>query len=167
MLDIMILYTIYEYEFSMYLILKRIYDVFGDFSKPSFGALKPALVKMEKSNYVNSRKTFSDGGKLTVHYSITSEGKKFLKQKLFDNLSDNPVQFKSNCAIKIIASEIFSKDVQKNILEGLSRQIELKKIEAENKLNINTKLSGFQKIMISNLIVEYTNYLKITENLGA
>ena len=165
MLDIMVLYTIYEYELSMYLILKKIYEIFGDFSKPSFGALKPALTKLEKNGFVKTRKTFSQGGKLTVFYGITNDGKKALKQYLVENISDNPVQFLSNCAIKIIASDILSGDSQKLMLSELSKQIEIHKIDAEKNLQKNPNLTPLQKIMLDNLVVEYGNFLRILSNI--
>ena len=166
MLDLMILYVIYEYELSMYLIQKKIYEVFGEFSKPSFGAIKPALTKLEKSGFIKSRKTFSDGGKLTGYYSITPDGKKAFKTLIMEDISTNPVQFKQNSAIKIISSELLPKDMQKTMLESLSRQIELLKIDAEKKLQKNSKLNFYQKILIDNLIVEYNNYLKLIDNFG-
>ena len=164
MLDVMILYIIYEYELSMYVILKKIHDVFGEFSKPSFGALRPALTKLEKSGYIKSRKTFSDGGKLTGYYAITSDGKKALKSMIMEDLSLNPIQFKQNSAIKIIASEILPKDIQKTMFENLSRQVELLKFDAEKKLQ--KKSLFYQKILIDNLILEYDNYLKLIDKLG-
>lgn len=164
MLDLMILYVIYEYELSMYLILKRIHEIFGDFSKPSFGAIRPALTKLENDGFIKSRKTFSDGGKQTGYYIITSDGKKALKMKLFENLSSNPVQFKSNSAIKIIISEILPKEQQEEVFNGISKQIEMLKIDAEKKLQKNLKF--YQKILIDNLIVEYDNYLKLLSKIG-
>lgn len=162
----MILYVIWDWELSMYSIMKRIHDVFGDFSKPSLGAIKPSLTKLEKQGYIKSRKSLSDGGKLTGYYSITSEGKKALKQLLFEDLSQNPVHLKISCAVKIIVSEILSKDQQKSLLSELSRQVELHKLDAENKLKNDRNLRTYQKIMIDNLVVEYNNFLKLMENIG-
>lgn len=164
MLDVMILYVIYEYELSMYLILKKIHEVFGNFSKPSFGAIKPALVKLENAGLIKMRKAFSDGGRPTCYYSVTADGKKALKTLLLKDLSKNPVQFKPNASVKIIASEVLSKDEQQNVLTKLSRQTELLKIECEKKLQKNQKF--FQKVLIDNLILEYDNYLKLIERLG-
>lgn len=166
MLEIMILYVLWEWEFSMYSVKKRIYEIFGNFSTPSIGAIKPSLIKLENSGYITSRKTFSEGGKLTGYYSITSEGKKALKYMLLEDLSSNPVQIKANCAIKIIASEILSKDQQIALFSALSRQVELHKIDAENKLKNNKNLKPYQRILLDNLIIEYNSFLKLIENLG-
>lgn len=166
MLEIMILYVIWDWELSMYSVKKRIHEVFGNFSTPSIGAIKPALTKLENSGYIKSRKSLSDGGKLTGYYSITGEGKKALKYMLLEDLSSNPVQVKVNCAIKIIASEILSKDQQTALFSALSRQVELHKIDAERNLKNNSNLKPYQRILIDNLIVEYNNFLKLMENLG-
>ncbi|MBR1754313.1 PadR family transcriptional regulator [bacterium] len=166
MLETMILFTIWDWELSMYSIMKRIHEVFGDFSTPSLGAIKPCLTKLENLNCIKSRKTLSDGGKLTGYYSITSEGKKMLKNLLFEDLSSNPVNFKSACAVKIIVSEILPKEQQSALFSSISRKVELNKISAEKKLKNERNLKPYQRIMIDNLVLEYDNFLKLTEQLG-
>ena len=165
MLEVMILYVIYEYELTMYYVQKRIHEVFGEFSKPSIGAIQPALKKLERLGFIKSRKTFSNGGKLTGFYSITNDGKKAFKNLLMEDLSSNPVQIRPNSAIKIIASQILPKDFQQSLFEAISRQIELKKIDAEKKLQ-KSNLNVYQKILVDNLVVEYKNYLNLLEKIG-
>jgi DNA-binding PadR family transcriptional regulator len=166
MLEIMILYAIWDVELSMYSISKRIHEVFGDFSTPSFGSIKPSLKKMENLGYIKSRKTFSEGGKLTVYYILTSEGKKALKTMMFDDMTSNPFRVKNFCAVKIIVSEILSKEQQSALFTTLSHQIEILKIEAERKLQNNKKMKAYQRILIDNLVLEYENFLKLITRLG-
>ena len=88
MIELLILYVLSEHEMTMYAILKHILDVFGTFTQPSFGAIKPALTRLEKSGFIRSRKAMSDGGKLSGFYSITSDGREELKKLILENLSD-------------------------------------------------------------------------------
>ena len=147
------------------LISKKIHEVFGEFSKPSIGAIKPALIKLEKLGYIKSGRTFSEGGKMTGHYSITTEGKKAFKNMLLEELSENPVQLKQNSAIKIIACGLLSKDIQTIVLDSVSRQIELQRLDAERKLEKYRNLNTYQRILVDNLVMENNNYLKLIEKL--
>ena len=47
MIELLILYVILKRDYTMYSIQKRIEDNFAPFTKPSFGALKPALRRLE------------------------------------------------------------------------------------------------------------------------
>jgi DNA-binding PadR family transcriptional regulator len=163
MLEIMILYVIWEYELTMYYISKKIHEVFGEFSKPSFGAIKPALVKLEKEGFIKSRKTFSDGGKLTGHYSITPLGKKAFKNMMMEDLSLNPIQFKANASIKLMAVQKLSQDVQQDIFEKIFENVEILKLNAEKH---RSKISNPLEIMvIENIISDYEIYLKLIDKL--
>ena len=74
MIELLILYVILKRDYTMYAIQKRIEDNFAPFAKPSFGALKPALRRLEEKECLTSRKMMSDGGKLSVYYEITKNG---------------------------------------------------------------------------------------------
>ena len=166
MLEIMILYLIWEYELTMYYIRKKIHDVFGDFSKPSFGALRPALMKLERLGYIKTRKSISDGGRVTCHYSLTPNGKKAFKQMLLEDLSANPINLLQSCAVRIIASEYLSKNEQAELINNLLRQVEYHKIEAENRMENNKNMRTYQRIMIDNLSAQYGNFMKLLERLA-
>ena len=80
MIDLMILYILLTHDLTMYSIQKRIQENFRAYTNPSFGALKPALVRLEKNGCITSSKMMSDGGKLSVFYSITKDGEKNLRK---------------------------------------------------------------------------------------
>ena len=82
----MILYILLKHDLTMYAIHKRIQENFLAFTSPSFGAVKPALVRLEKQGCISSSKIMSDGGKLSVYYSITKEGFKDLRTLLLKHL---------------------------------------------------------------------------------
>ena len=82
----MILYVLLKRDLTMYSIRKHIELCFQPFTNPSFGALKPALVRLEKNKCVTSSKMMSEGGKLSVYYSLTNDGLKALRNLLLDSL---------------------------------------------------------------------------------
>ena len=55
MIELLILYVILKRDYTMYSIQKRILDIFAPYTNPSFGALKPALKKLEKKECLNTR----------------------------------------------------------------------------------------------------------------
>ena len=60
----------------MYGISKGIRTEFSVLTSPSFGTIKPALMRLEKKGLIKSQKTLSEGGRPSVYYSITKEGEK-------------------------------------------------------------------------------------------
>ena len=106
----------------------------------------------------------SEGGKLSVFYSITKDGRKTLTELLLEDLSDNPLQFLSNCRIKLSCAEYLKSDEKKDLFLSLKTLALKFKIDAENILNDEyNKLSFYQKIMLDNVICEYTNLITIIE----
>ena len=85
MIELLILYVLLKHDLTMYSIHKRIQESFRVFTTPSFGALKPALVRLEKRGCLRSSKIMSDGGKLSVFYSITKDGIRELKNYYYHN----------------------------------------------------------------------------------
>ena len=49
MIELLILYVLLKRDLTMYAIQKRIEDNFAPFTKPSFGALKPALRRLAEN----------------------------------------------------------------------------------------------------------------------
>ena len=101
MIDLMILFVLLKRDLTMYSVQKRILDIFGSFAYPSFGAIKPALVRLEKKECISSSKIMSEGGKLSVFYSITNNGFRELRELMLKPFSPNPQQFISDAKIKL------------------------------------------------------------------
>lgn len=165
MIELLILYVLSEKEMTMYAILKHILDVFGAFTKPSFGAVKPALTRLEKTNFIRSRKAMSDGGKLSGFYSITSEGRAELKKLILEKLSDNPLQFYSTCSLKLCCASYLASDERKELFFQLKSKSQEHKFRAESTLNNQKSLTFYQRIILDNAIVEYKNLVTLIENL--
>lgn len=166
MIELLILFIISQHETSMYGIRKKILEQFGSYTQPSFGAIKPALRRLEKSECIISRKTLSEGGKQFGFYSITEKGIKELKEVLLQDISDNPLQFFTNARIKIsCASVLDNNDIQKLYLDLKTQALTLKNT-TESILNKDkNNLSFYQRIMLDNTICEYQNFIQTVELL--
>ena len=166
MIELLILYTILKRDYTMYSIQKRIEDSFAPFTKPSFGALKPALRRLEEKECLTSRKIMSDGGKLSVFYEITRTGINELKRLLMEDLSDNPLQFLSNARVKISCADCLDHGEKKRLFFSIKSKALQFKNEAQNILNDEYKQTNFyQKIILDNAICEFSNFINIIEGL--
>lgn len=165
MIELLILYVLSEREMTMYGILKHILDFFGAFTQPSFGAIKPALTRLEKSGFIQSRKAMSEGGKLSGFYLIKPTGREELKRLLLEKVSDNPLQFHSAASIKIACASYLSKDEIKELFYHLKMKAQEHKFKAENTLNNEKSLTFYQRIILDNSVVEYKNFITLIENL--
>jgi len=166
MIELLILYVLTRKELTMYAVLKAIMDNFAAYTQPSFGAIKPALTRLEKEGFIRSRKAMSDGGKLSGFYSITPEGKEELKRLLLEKLSNNPLQFNSASKIKLSCASYLAKDERNELFSQVKTKALEHKYTAENTLeNESNSLSFYQKIILDNSICEYKNFISIIEGL--
>ncbi len=166
MIELLILYVLSEREMTMYAVLKAILDNFAAFSQPSFGAIKPALNRLEKEGFILCRKAISDGGKLSGYYSVTNEGRQKLNLLLLEKLSDNPLQFASNARIKLCCASYLGKDERKILFSIIKNKAFEHKHSAEEILaNDYNSLSFYQRIILDNTIVEYNNLISLVESL--
>lgn len=165
MIELLILYVLSEKELTMYAVLKHIIDNFGAYTQPSFGAIKPALTRLEKEGLIRSRKAMSDGGKLSGFYSITKEGREELKNLILEKVSNNPLQFPSTAGIKISCASYLAKDEREKLFFELKSKAQEHKHSAEKTFNNQKSLSFYQRIILDNTIVEYKNLITLIENL--
>lgn len=166
MIELLILYVLSKKELTMYAISKAIMDNFAAYTQPSFGAIKPALTRLEKENLIRSRKTMSDGGKLSKFYSTTSEGLEELKKLLLEKLTNNPLQFSSIAKIKLSCASYLAKDEREELFLQIKTKAQEHKYTAEKTLeNESNSLSFYQKIILDNAICEYKNFISIIEGL--
>ncbi len=164
MIDLMILYVLLKQDLTMYAIHKRIEEKFLAFTNPSFGALKPALVRLEKAGCITSAKIMSEGGKLSVFYSITKEGMKELKNLLLKPFSNNPLQFISDAKVKLCCASFLSKDECTQMFEDIKSFAYLHKVNAENIMaDEYTPIDFYQRIVLDNTICAYNNFISMIE----
>ncbi len=164
MIELLILYILTKREYTMYAISKEIEALFGVYTKPSFGAIKPALKNLENNGFLTYRKSMSDGGKLSKYYSITKEGEKELKILVKKELSNNPVQFISNAKIKLSMADLISKEEKEELFLHLKTLALSFKQESEKILNDEyTDKNFYQRILLDSTSVQYANLITIIE----
>lgn len=162
----MILFVLLKRDLTMYAIRKHIQDKFSPYTNPSFGALKPALTKLEKHGYLTTSKMMSNGGKLSVFYSITNSGQKELKELLVAPMSVNPLQFLSDAKVKLCCASFLGSEDKKRMYEEIKSKAYLflakaKKISDDEYV----KNDFYQKIVFDNTICEYKNFISMIEGL--
>jgi len=166
MIELMILFILLKRDLTMYAIHKRIQEHFLTFTNPSFGALKPALVRLEKKRCITSAKFMSEGGKLSVFYSITKDGMKELKDLLLKPFSNNSLQFFSDARIKLCCASFLGKDDCAELLEEIKKTALFHKVNAERTLaDEYTPVDFYQRIVLDNTICEYRNFISMIEGL--
>ncbi len=166
MIEILILYVILNRDYTMYAIQKRIEDIFAPFTSPSFGALKPALRRLEEKECLTSRKMMSDGGKLSVYYEISKTGIDELKKMLLEDMSENPLQFLSNARVKISCADCLNNDEKKRLFFIVKSKALLFKNKAQDILDDEySHINFYQKIILDNTVCEYSNLINIIEGL--
>ncbi len=166
MIELLILYVILKRDYTMYAVQKRIEENFAPFAKPSFGALKPALRRLEEKECLSSRKLMSDGGKLSVYYEITKNGVNELKRLILEDFSDNPVQFLSNARVKLSCSDCLDKDERTRLFFSVKSRAMQFKVLTENALKDEYKqINFYQKVILDNTICEFANFITIVEGL--
>lgn len=166
MLEAVILYILLNRDLTMYAIHKHICEKFGAYTNPSFGAIKPALVRLEKQGFLTTVKNMSDGGKLSVYYSITKDGIKGLKGILLESMSTNPLQFFTDARLKLSCLSALSKEECFEVFENIKGNAIRHKANAEKILNDEyTPLTFYQKIVLDNTVCEYKNFISLLENM--
>ena len=164
MIELLILYVLTRREFTMYAISKEIECRFEVYTKPSFGALKPALRKLIAAGFIDARKSMSEGGKLSVYYSITKDGDKELHRLIKSKLTTNPLQFISNAKIKLSMADLLTKEERAELFLHLKTLAADFKQTAENILNDEyTPKNFYQRILLDNSSVQYANLITIIE----
>ncbi len=166
MTEILILYVLLKRGLTMYAVQKHIEDIFAPYTKPSFGALNPALKRLVEKECLSARKMISDGGKLSVYYSITKQGKDELIRLILEDLSDNPLQFYSNARIKLACADILSIEEKKRLFFNIKSRAMQFKVQAQNILNDEyTHTNFYQKIILDNTVCDLSNFITIVEGL--
>lgn len=164
MIELLILYVLLNRDLTMYAIHSRILDNFRTYTNPSFGAIKPALVRLEKKGCIKSAKIMSEGGKLSVFYSITKEGLNELKKLLLQDFTLNPLQFISDASVKLSCIGFLDEDDKIKMLDLVKSNAMRHKINAQNTLtNEYNPIDIYQKIVLDNTVCMYSNLISVAE----
>ncbi len=164
MIELLILHLLNKYQLTMYGVQKRISDEFAIFTKPSFGTIKPALVRLADKGFVISRKTLSEGGRASVFYAITPSGQEELKHLIVARTSDNPIKFLNTARVKLICSSLLSSEDQIKLLEQLS--LKANSIYSKTKKLLDSPDNDFYYNMVTdNILQEYKNFISLIEGM--
>lgn len=162
MIELLILFELSRKVLTMYGISKEIHLSFSVLTTPSYGTIKPALTRLEKSGFVKVQKTMSAGGRPSAYYSITNGGKEELKRLLLLPPQDNPIQFLTLARIKLACADILDKDEQKKLILLLKVKAENILIDTQNMVSAK-ELAFYPKMVFDNLICEYKNFMSLLE----
>lgn len=165
MIELLILFELSKKVLTMYGISKEIRLEFSVLTTPSYGTIKPALNRLEKSGYLKTQKTMSGGGRPSTYYSITSAGKEELKRLILLPPLENPIQFFPNARIKLFCADILDKEEQKELFKLLKLKSESILIDTKNMLEKHNS-DFYPKMVFDNLICEYKNFISLLEGLA-
>ena len=166
MIELLIMYILSTSPHTMYGVLKDILKKFSPYTKPSFGTVKPALLRLEKKGAICSSKSISDGGKVSILYALTPDGLSILKQKILEVDTENPVQFLSNARIQLACAGFLDMASQQELFLKLKKRAILIKTDAESKISDETiSPTYFHRLVLDNSICEYNNFITLLEGL--
>ena len=143
---------------------KHLYSEFSVLTMPSYGTINPALNRLCKSGCLKSQKTMSKGGRPSVYYSITNEGKNKFKELMLTKPVENPIQFLATSRVKIACCSILDKEEQSILYKQLIQKAEVVLSEAKSIIQNNNK-TFYSSIVIDNLMCEYKNFISLIQGL--
>ena len=134
MLELLILYSLNKTELTLYGLRKHIIQNFGEISKPSHGALHPALKRLKDKNVISERKKLSDGGKLYSFYSVNNGFKEYFNDKYVE------INKIKNFSLEIFLTElktrIFVADIVDSSILDRFKEISILSFSSINKYHI-------------------------------
>ena len=166
MIELLILFVLSSAPLTMYGVLKSILKNFSPYTKPSFGTIKPALLRLEKKGILITSKSISDGGKVSILYSLTTKGLDELKNKILSVDTENPVQFLTNARIQLACASFLDFSSQQILFEKLKKRAIIIRTDAENKISDDSiSPTYFHRLVLDNTICEYNNFINLIEGL--
>ncbi|MCD8378677.1 MAG: PadR family transcriptional regulator [Candidatus Gastranaerophilales bacterium] len=164
--ELILLYLLLKGQCTMYGLSKSLKKNFGSITKPGFGTLQPALKRLEKQGLIKADRFFTEGGKPYYYYSITQNGKGFLKKKILEKPSINPIQFYPCAKIKLACSDILESGEKKDLYSTLKNEAVKIKSETEKNLKSDWTAENYcQKMVLDNTLCEYNNFIALIEGL--
>lgn len=164
MIELLILNELSKKVLTMYGISKEILASFSVLTTPSFGTIKPALTRLQQAGFIKSQKTMSTGGRPSVYYSITKEGREELINILLSPIQENPVHFLTEARIRIACANILDNLEQIQLIKLLKLKTESLLLDTAKLLQMNEK-DFFVKMSYENLLCEYKNFISLLEGL--
>ena len=164
MIELLVLHLLNKYQLTMYGVQKKIADNFAIYTKPGFGTIKPALVRLEAKGFIISRKSLSEGGRVSIFYAITPTGMEELKRLIVTRTSDNPVKFLNTARVKLICATILPTELQVKLIEQLLVKANTIYAKSKNLLENNDN-DFYYKMVTDNILQEYKNFISLLEGM--
>ena len=162
MIELLILHQLNQKVLTMYGISKEIRAEFSVLTTPSYGTIKPALIRLERAGFVKTQKSMTSGGRPSTYYSITKDGVGELKQKILAEPLENPIQFLPTARVKIACAGVLSADEQIELFKLLKLKSEMIMIDTKNLIEAR-QMDYLNKMVFDNLICEYKNFNMLLE----
>jgi len=102
MLELLILYSLFERDLTTYGVRKNIVDNFGIYLEPSLGAIHPAIQRLIKKGCITSSKNISDGGQKSCYNRLTPEGKRYFNTLFTEDFLHNAAKMSTQVKIRFV-----------------------------------------------------------------
>jgi len=166
MIELLILYILNSHDRTIYALRRDIIERFGAVTRPSLGTIYPALKRLLAKEAVAVTQKYTEGGKKSTYYSLSSHGKKVFKDLFFEEISQNPTIFHSQLSVRLLTISMLDKEDRKEFLNELLKVIELQKIEIQKSLeNPYIEYDEWQKGVISETLNEANSLAALVERL--
>lgn len=156
MIEILILYILYNEKNTLYGIRKLIKEKFLYLTSATFGSIHPAVSRLIGKGFIQEKKTVSEGGRKKHIYSITKTGKEHLIMLLKADFSLNSNNIEKQISIKLVSSDILDESSAKILYLKVVRYYE-QRILLYSKMLKNADFNDLQSSQIKNLISSYQN----------
>jgi DNA-binding PadR family transcriptional regulator len=163
MIEILILYILYNEKNTLYGIRKVIKDKFLYLTSATFGSIHPAVSRLIEKGFVQEKKTVTEGGRKKHIYAITKDGKHHLILMLKADFSFNSNNIEKQIGIKLACSDVLDDSSVKLLYANVVRYYE-QRIMLFSKMLSKANFNDLQANQVKNLISAYDNeinFLKI------
>jgi len=150
MIELLILIVLQEEKCTIYKIRQNIERKYGFFLNVSFGAIHPAVIKLEKQKFLSVKKSISSGGQRSSVYSITNSGKAYFIELMLADLPDNVLQADQVINIKLMYINNLDDEHRNAVKKTIIDYLELKKILSMNLIS--------NKIIFNDTELKFINY---------
>ena len=166
MIELLILYSLNDRERTLYSLRSNIIEKFGYFTKPSIGTIHPAMKRLLEANAVSIRNDYSDGGKKSTFYSLTTHWKKKFNDLFFSRMSDNPTIFFTELQSRIVVISLLDDELKETFKTDVLLKLESFLLDFQNALEDEyIKYDNFQKALLEKNIKDIENYKTFVESL--
>ncbi len=155
MLELLILFVLFERDLTTYGVRKSIIDNFGIFLEPSLGAVHPAIARLMKKGCITMSKNISEGGQKACYHHLTGEGKKYFYELFLGDFSNNAAKSSTQIKIKLAMLPAFTDKNDPNaFFETALSRLELHILDTKNFITDKTNESDTYVKLSAELLLD-------------